>query len=153
MMKKRKITLEEYNKAIEEYNRTAGKRFRAIFLQFGLLAVLLFACIIALITFADMDADTDRLASMKQAAPGILVPCIVFLVLFTSALAFCNHMINTRCPKCRRYFPNGELVKYMSHRGTDIGITGDSDTYYRSSATHVYWTECRYCGHLLWVVK
>ena len=151
--KKRKITLEEYNKAMEEYNRKARKRFIKTFVLFLILFVLLFACIIALIQFADLDADTDALVHTKALAMRILVPSIIFLILFSICLAFFTYVQASCCPKCRKIFSRGELVEYTSQQGTTTGITSGGDYYFRSSTTLVYWTECKYCGHIIWVVK
>jgi len=80
--------------------------------------------------------------------PYIIAVCAFYLIYFTVKI-----LKSFRCPECRKFFPKGELELFDSFQGTGIGYNSGGDTYFRQTNTSVYWTECRHCGHIIWITK
>jgi hypothetical protein len=151
---KTKVSFEDYRRAMEEMaendQKQMGGVMRSLFLSFILITINIVLYIFAQESFIKIAGLRVHSFASHALLPS-LVMTVIFIVLFV--LTGAGVFKSLRCPKCRRFFPKGKLEKYTSYEGTDIGISSGGDSYFRSSTTHVYWTECKYCGHIIWVLK
>ena len=151
---KTKVSFEDYRRAMEEMAENDQK-------QMGGVMRTLFFCFLLItadtVLYLFSQESFIKIVGLRlhSIASFALFPFLIITVIFIvlSVLTGAGVFKSLRCPKCRRFFPKGKLEKYTSYEGMDLGISGGGDSYFRSSTTHVYWTECKYCGHVIWVLK
>lgn len=148
------ITFEEYRKAMEERGKSDSeempKIIRGLFLWFFVVSLNIVTYL-----FSQESFITHVGERLHVLASTLLVPYFIASIVFTIFFVFFSVGLfkSLRCPKCRRFFPKGKLELYTSQQSTDLSISNESDTYVRTSYTHVYWTACKHCGHIIWVIK
>lgn len=148
---KRKVTFEDYQKAMAELKEKHGSfksANRHIFLFFFLVALG-----ILLYLLSEKTIIPSASPQLRAFAAKALVPFIVAVGLFYLVLIAVKIIKSLRCPQCGKFFPKGELEKFGSFEGTGLAYTSGGDSYIRPVTNSVFWTECKKCGHLLWIVK
>lgn len=151
---KPKITFEDYRKAMEERGKSDSEEMPKIA---RLLLLWCFVVTLNIILFLfSQDSFIKHVGErLNVLASTLLVPYFIASIVFTIFFVFfaVGLFKSLRCPKCRRLFPKGKLELYTSQQSTDLGFSSEGDTYVRPSHTHVYWTPCKHCGHIIWVIK
>ncbi len=149
--KKRKVSFEEYQKAMEEIIES-NKSFKSV--NRHLLLLFAFCSIAILLYVFSQEFTIPSIGSwFHSIASKVFIPYIVFVVVFYLILLGYKVIKSLRCPKCRRFFHKGELELYISTPGVGVGINSSGDQYFRPTNTRAYWTECKYCSHIIWVTK
>lgn len=151
---KTKVSFDDYRKAMEERGDNDRKEMSKIGRDLFLWCFLISINIVAYL-FAQESFIKNVGLLLHSIASKILIPYFVISIIFTIlfVLKAAGVFKSLRCPKCKRFFPKGELNKFDSVQSTDIGVSSNGGSYLRPGTTHVYWTECRYCGHIIWVVN
>jgi len=151
---KTKISFEDYRKAMEERGKNdsneMSKIARGLFLWCFFISINIITYLFAQGSFVKHIGFLIHSIASKMLVPYFIIS-IIFTILFVLKAA--GVFKSFRCPKCKRFFPKGKLEKYDSFQGTELGVTSGGDFYSRQDTTTVYWTECKYCGHIIWVLK
>ncbi|MBN1532423.1 MAG: DUF2975 domain-containing protein [Spirochaetes bacterium] len=133
--RRRRVTLEDYEREFSEREARDQGQLKYIAIHI----VLLFAQLITL-------AVLYRTRS-PYTYPFLGITVTSWLIVVVILL-----LRSLRCPNCGRFFPKGELVEFDTIGGKgDIFYGGEWQ--YHDGNKRIYWTECRHCGHLLWIVK
>ncbi|MDH5657306.1 MAG: hypothetical protein OEZ34_15445 [Spirochaetia bacterium] len=152
--KKRKISQEEYRKAMEELGNEGKKQLKQSMRSNILIGFLI---IINVLLYLFSDESFIDLVGMQihSFSAAIVLPYFICLIVFIviSILNTSGVFKSLRCPKCRRFFPGGKLTRYTSFQSSDMRPTSDGAAYFTTKTNFVYWTECKSCGHVIWVVK
>ncbi|MFC1483152.1 hypothetical protein ACFL56_02715 [Candidatus Margulisiibacteriota bacterium] len=148
---KKKILLEEYQKAMNEMhekNKGFGSVNRHMFL---LSTFIIFGILLFVFSHKSMIPSIGTWLYSKVSI--IIIPYIILVAVFYLIVFIVMWIKSHRCPKCNKLFPKGKLKLHYSHMGTGVGINSGGDFYFRPRTTSAYWTECKYCGHTIWVTK
>ena len=134
--KKRKVTFEEYQKELDKRAIKTQKQ-----LKYVAILIALFILQIFILSFF-------YIFRRPYVLPFLVLTGIFWLTLILITIFRSHH-----CPGCRRFFSRGELVLFDTVKGKGDIFGPGGDWQYYDSSKRVYWTECKYCGHLIWVIK
>lgn len=150
--KNKKVTFEDYKKAMDEMNEKGKKEFQYISFIMTLGIIFVFVGILIYV-FSTFDSITISEIKLQSILSNALIPYIITCTLCLALFSFPLIIKALRCPNCGHFFPKGKLEKFTSIQGTSSGMTTDGKYYTRQSTKHIYWTRCKYCSHVIWVTK
>ncbi len=151
---KTKVSFEDYRKAMEERgenDRNEMSRIgRGLFLWCFIISINIITYLFSQGFFIKHVGPLLHSIVSKMLVPYFIIS-IIFTILFL--LKATGVFKSFQCPKCKCFLPNGKLEKFDSFQGSGLGVTSSGDFYSRQDSTTVYWTECKYCGNIIWVLR